>query len=712
MVWIKHDFRIFRDRNKQKRDMRIKSFLGLILIFLVLEEAVAQTDTLLSVILDSVVVTGYDSEQQLREVPGGIHLLKSRELTGFDEENILTSINVLPGVHMEQRSPGSYRMAIRGSTLRSPFGVRNVKFYWNGIPFTNPTGSTDLNFLDNFHMKQIEVIKGPAGSVYGAGTGGVVNINSLVSDQKPDGWMAGIQAGSYGFSKWQGEKGFGTEEKRTVLRAVHQQSEGYRDHTGFKRTSGELSSRLKVTDAHTFYSHLLFSAVDYQIPGGLTLEEYEVNRQQARPPTAFALGSEEAESGVRHQLWLGGMTHEYRKDRLSLHSTFHGSLSPFDHPFNSDYKRELRTVFGGRSRVDYLWTLGSGILKTTLGGEYQHGFNIARNFKNDYGVSGALNFDDELTSDDLILFGRVEYTFADYNFLTLGVSRNFLKYGIDRVVDRQLDTSYQIIKSFDPVWVPRVGFSRMKEHFGWHASVSMGYSPPAIEDVRTNEGSINEDLKSEIGINYEAGVRSALLGKRIFLDWTLYYFNLRETIVQQSSPRGTVLFENSGSTDQYGMETLVKTAFLIGTAKDQSLQLTASHALHLYYFDEYSKFVGSEVKDYSGNQLTGVPRNIFSASLQWGKIPVGLYVNAMIQAVGEIPLNDENSVFSSAYQDVSLKAGYSFRISGGAVTEVYAGVRNALNQEYSLGNDLNAFGNRYYQPAALRNFYAGVKVGI
>src|SRR5699024_4350974 len=156
------------------------------------------------------------------------------------------------------------------------------------------------------------------------------------------------------------------------------------------------------------------------IPGGLTLEEYNANRRQARPSTAFALGSEEAESGVRHQLWLGGVTHEYRKNRVSIHSTFHGSLSPFDHPFNSDYKRELRTVMGGRSRLDYFLPLGNGVLKTSLGGEYQHGFNIARNFENNYGTSGALNFDDELTSDDLILFGRVEYTFADYNFLTLG----------------------------------------------------------------------------------------------------------------------------------------------------------------------------------------------------------------------------------------------------------------------------------------------------
>src|SRR5690606_33248783 len=96
--------------------------------------ASAQNDTLLYSILDSVVVTGYDSEQSLISVPGAIHVLDEKKLSAFDDENILTSVNALPGVRFEQRSPGSYRVTIRGSTLRSPFGVRNIKVYWNGIP--------------------------------------------------------------------------------------------------------------------------------------------------------------------------------------------------------------------------------------------------------------------------------------------------------------------------------------------------------------------------------------------------------------------------------------------------------------------------------------------------------------------------------------------------------------------------------------------------
>ena len=54
----------------------------------------------------------------------------------------------------------------------------NVKVYWNNIPYTDPTGNTPLNLLDLNNMDRIETIKGPSGSIYGAGIGGVLNIYS------------------------------------------------------------------------------------------------------------------------------------------------------------------------------------------------------------------------------------------------------------------------------------------------------------------------------------------------------------------------------------------------------------------------------------------------------------------------------------------------------------------------------------------------------
>src|SRR5690606_25551235 len=103
-----------------------------------------QSDTLLHSYLDSLIVIGYDSEQMLRSVPGAVHVLSEERLRAFDDERIFTCFNSLHGVRYQERSPGSYPLSIRGSTLRAPFGDRNIKVSWNGNPFTDPTASTSL----------------------------------------------------------------------------------------------------------------------------------------------------------------------------------------------------------------------------------------------------------------------------------------------------------------------------------------------------------------------------------------------------------------------------------------------------------------------------------------------------------------------------------------------------------------------------------------
>ena len=92
--------------------------------------------------LGEVIVKAYEQNQSLRKVPAAINQINKSKLERFNNTNILPALNSTPGVRMEERSPGSYRMNIRGSTIRSPFGVRNVKVYWDGIPFTDPGGNT------------------------------------------------------------------------------------------------------------------------------------------------------------------------------------------------------------------------------------------------------------------------------------------------------------------------------------------------------------------------------------------------------------------------------------------------------------------------------------------------------------------------------------------------------------------------------------------
>jgi iron complex outermembrane receptor protein len=70
-------------------------------------------------------------------------------------------------------------------------------------------------------------------------------------------------------------------------------------------------------------------------------------------------------------------------------------------------------------------------------------------------------------------------------------------------------------------------------------------------------------------------------------------------------------------------------------------------------------------------------------------------------------LNDANSVYADRYQLLQAKLGYRWKNTTSSF-DIFFGVDNLLNQSYSLGNDINALGNRYYNAAAGRNVFAGI----
>ena len=77
-----------------------------------------QKDTTL---LQGVVVRAYNHNRQLKEVGAAVNIIGKNTFERFNTTSIVAAVNTTPGVRMEERSPGSYRLAIRGSSLRSPF---------------------------------------------------------------------------------------------------------------------------------------------------------------------------------------------------------------------------------------------------------------------------------------------------------------------------------------------------------------------------------------------------------------------------------------------------------------------------------------------------------------------------------------------------------------------------------------------------------------
>jgi len=96
-------------------------------------------------VLEPVMVTAFEQQIPIQRSPVAVGVLTRNNADFANKTSLLSGFNTISGVRMEERSPASYRINIRGSSLRSPFGVRNVKVYWNDIPVTDPGGNTYFN---------------------------------------------------------------------------------------------------------------------------------------------------------------------------------------------------------------------------------------------------------------------------------------------------------------------------------------------------------------------------------------------------------------------------------------------------------------------------------------------------------------------------------------------------------------------------------------
>lgn len=652
-----------------------------------------------SINLSEITITAFESERPLLEQSASIALVSERDFNRFNETSIVNSFNTKPGVRIEERAPASYRVSIRGSSLRAPFGVRNVKVYWNDVPFTAPDGTTPLNLLDLSNIRTASVIKGPSGSIYGAGNGGVINLNSPAE-------VAGgrvstdFLAGDFGLSRFRlalaQQVGSGGFEASFVT----QKTDGYRDHSAMDRKVFQLSGVFNPSEKQRIRTQLLVSDLQYQIPGGLNAD------QLAEDPTQARAGSVAQNSSIDQQTVFGSLGQEYQfTENTSNTTTLYMSTTDFENPFILDYKKELGFSYGGRTKFEFNDQLLKKPIRIVVGAEAQGGITDAQNFGNRQGVADTIRFSDKLWASQFFLFTQAEWSLTEQLLFTLGLSQNYSSFEIDRQVDATGGPLGVQKRTFDPILIPRVALNyRLGEYASVYASLSNGFSPPTIDEVRTNEGSLNLDLEAEKGQNYEIGFRR---GKgNLNLDLTAYYFKLDETITTFTNEQGVVLFQNAGATDQKGIEAAVDYGIIKSTTGFiRDFSVGTAYTGQFFEFVDYQK----RDNDFSGNDLTGVPQTTLVSRLDL-RTGAGFYLNFTHQYVSEIPLNDANTVYQDPFDLVNVRLGWAKRVGGNWDLEGFVGIDNLLDEVYSLGNDLNPFGGRFYQPAPARNWYGGIKL--
>jgi iron complex outermembrane receptor protein len=265
----------------------------------------------------------------------------------------------------------------------------------------------------------------------------------------------------------------------------------------------------------------------------------------------------------------------------------------------------------------------------------------------------------------------------------------------------------EINKAFDPIVVPRFALlKKINDRYSIYTSISKGYSPPTIDEIVPSTGAFNDLLHAEKATNYEIGTRGELIKNKLYAEAAFYLLYLRNTIVTRRDAAGADYFVNAGNTSQRGFEFSVN-YFAIKNDNHflKELRLWSNYTNIHAVFKDYQQ--GSN--NYSGNKLTGTPPNVFILGADV-TTATGLYANITYNYTDALPLNDANTFSATQYQLLYLKAGYKKALGKKIKSEIFMVFDKSFNTPYSLGNDLNAAGNRYFNPSAPQNFSGGIKL--
>lgn len=677
--------------------------IGYAFLFLNFHIGFAQADS--TVLLGETIVKGFETNQSILKTGASVSKIVLKDIERFSNTTPLEVLNTQAGVRLEERSPGSYRLAIRGSSLRSPFGVRNVKVYWNGIPISDGNGQSYFNQLDINSVGSIEILKGPSGSIYGAGIGGVLNLqtkNAVAGNAVSTGLHVGNYNTLNSFLSYQN----GTSKNNLFLNFSTNKTDGYRENSAMNRQTLNLSNTFFLKK-HTLSVFGLLSDLGYLTPGGLTLALQDSIPKSARPKTATMPGALAQKAGIYQKIGITGASDTWNMGQgFELTSAAFFTANALHNPFITNYEQRNEQTAGYRlvlskSVQNLKFWVGSEGLKTVSSFEV---------YDNNLGEKGKQRYTDNINSGQNSVFFQGQWSLPFEFMLTSGFSLNTQKYDFERMPIlpsvAKIDISDKPAVPFSPRVSLLKGFGKNTSVF---VNLSSGFSSPIAQElVSTVQNSTNfKLLKAEKGLNKEIGFKHRT---NTFWHSELVFFqqNISNGLVRNLLANGNEYFLNTGEILQNGLE--ISNSFVLQKINETNFIRAANLGLNFVYNDfKYQKFI-SGASDFGGKELPGVPK--YNAFLKFDiEQKNGVFLNFDLNYLSKMPLNDLNTFYAPEAYLSQLRLGFAKSIQK-IDFKIYAGIDNLFNEKYSAGYDFNAFGNRFYNPSPPRNYNGGLKLNF
>lgn len=665
------------------------------------------TDSLAPQLLPEVRISRLSLNDSLLNAPAAVGILSQTDLQRNNLSDISTQINTIPGVLMQSSNLATNRIAIRGIGARTPYGTNKIRAFYGSIPLTSGDSETTIEDIDIENIRQVEIIKGPLSTLYGAGLGGAIILAPYRDDQLGNTAKISTVYGSFGLIKNSVNYNLNTESSSLNIGYHNLHTDGWRDNSAYDREgvtlSGELfrkaKSKLTYLGNYTWLKAFIPSSID--------------QKTLAENPKAAAKTWNDAKGYKQYESVSGGLAYDWQPTRKWTNSTSifinykdNYEPRPFDILGQHTFAYGARTQFSG----DFKW--GKSTVQTHIGLEYfrdHYAGSTAQNLYPQNNGNGSLEGNwltaFEQRREFYNAFAQLRWTLNKHWEFQTGTSLNQTRFELENRWPQPDAEDYK----YDPIWSPQASLLYKPSRFKTvYFSVSRGFSLPAIAETLTPDGAINTGIKPERGVNYELGAKCYFFNKTLYAETALYHMDISDLLIAERIGGDQYTGVNAGKTRHRGIEILAQYIWSLG--RNTTISPYVSGSLGSYEFVDFS--YGDN--DYSGNKLTGVPAYQANAGLTFST-GSGWYFSGDFLFTDRMPLNDANSVFNGSYRIVNAKTGWRFAIFPKLHANLAAGINNIFDEDYAALTLPNATGfggaqPRFYYPGLRVNYYANVQI--
>jgi iron complex outermembrane receptor protein len=724
--------------------MNLKDIFIVSLFFVPLTVLKAQdNDTLKKtpVELNEIEITTTSNKSLLKQA-GSINKLSTQELKRGNGLFLDDAINSnVPGVFMQRRTLSAgqqfnirgYGNGVRGTNgISNNFDGQGYKVYLNGIPITDAEGITVMDDIDFNSIGQVDVLKGPSGSLYGLAIAGVVNLKSI---QAPKGKTSiGQEAlfGSYGLRRLTTQVMAGTENGSVLINYGRQDYDGFIDHTKSMKDFVNVIGDFQPNRKQHISTYIGYSNSYDERQGELTIGQYDTLNYSGNPSYI----KNNAHSNVIS--FRTGINHTYKFTRYISNSvTVFGSGLNSNVSSAGGWTDKSPINYGARSTFNFDINLGEKLkLEGILGGEYQKqlaqviGYamvtNPANPDPNAYNVVGTMRSNQAYRTETSSLFTEWTLSLPKDFYFTAGIGLSTMMIDLsDRLYVAGNTKPVNYSKGYDNMFSPKLAINKIFKHqISVYASYNKGYKAPVSSYFFIpTTGQVNKDLKAETGDQFEVGTKGDILKNKLHYELAAFNIIYANKMTAKAVPLdppavGTAYsyIVNSGGQDNKGIEFLIK--YKVFDSETSFIKLLSPFFNFCYSDFRYVDFTfetlskdkkSAVVTDYNGKPVAGVAPSTANGGIDL-ETRIGIYANVNYQYREAMPFTSDGTNKTKPYGVLNAKLGYRILLIKHIDINAYFGAVNITGTQYPYMVFVNQLPDAYMPAPNKINYFGGLSL--